>query len=113
MTNHDKAKWYLDNLDDLDHDDLCDALTYKWFRLNTLYHIKDKSGQKVLFTPNQEQETFYLNQHCRDIILKARQLGFTTFKMISDLDDCLFIENFSVFPKEQEYLLGLEVLEIN
>lgn len=95
MTNHDKAKWYLDNLDDLDHDDLCDALTYKWFRLNTLYHIKDKSGQKVLFTPNQEQETFYLNQHCRDIILKARQLGFTTFKMISDLDDCLFIENFS------------------
>lgn len=95
MTNHERACWYLGNIDDLDHELLADAMTYKWFRLNTLYHIKDKSGQKVLFTPNREQETFYLNQHCRDIILKARQLGFTTFKMISDLDDCLFTENFS------------------
>ena len=54
--NHLKAKEYLNNLDDLTVDDLLDALTYKWFRLNTLYHIKDKSGKKVLFTPNQEQE---------------------------------------------------------
>lgn len=95
MTNHEQAKWYLDNLDALTYDQLADAMTYKWFRLNVLYHIKDKSGQKILFEPNIEQETFYLNQHCRDIILKARQLGFTTFKMISDLDDCLFNENFS------------------
>lgn len=93
--NHLKAKEYLKNLDDLTIDDLLDALTYKWFRLNTLYHIKDKSGKKVLFTPNQEQEDFYVNQHGRDIILKARQLGFTTFKMLSDLDDCLFTQNFS------------------
>ena len=95
MNNHEKAKWYLDKLDDLDYEDLADALTYKWFRLCTLYHIKDKTGQKVLFAPNQEQEQFYVNQHCRDIILKARQLGFTTFCMISALDDCLFIENYS------------------
>lgn len=95
MTNHEQAKEYISNLNDLTYEQLADAMTYKWFRLNTLYHIKDKSGQKVLFTPNEEQESFYLGQHGRDIILKARQLGFTTFKMISDLDDCLFIENFS------------------
>lgn len=95
MTNHDQANWYIESLDKLTYEQLADAMTYKWFRLNTLYHIKDKSGKKVLFAPNQEQEDFYLNQHGRDIILKARQLGFTTFKMISDLDDCLFIENFS------------------
>ena len=95
MTNHDQAKWYIENLDKLTYDDLADAMTYKWFRLNSLYHIKNRDGTKVLFTPNAEQESFYINQHCRDIILKARQLGFTTFKMISDLDDCLFIENFS------------------
>ena len=87
--NHSKACEYLLNLDSLSIADLADALTYKWFRLNTLYHIKDKSGAKVLFSPNQEQEAFYLGYHGRDIILKARQLGFTTFKMISDLDDCL------------------------
>lgn len=95
MTNHDIAKDYLSRLGELSYDDMADALTYKWFRLNTLYFIKDKSGKKTMFTPNIEQETFYLNQHCRDIILKARQLGFTTFKMISDLDDCLFNTNFS------------------
>lgn len=93
--NHLKAKWYLDNIDNISYEELADAMTYKWFRLNTIYCIKDKSGKKVLFKPNEEQESFYCEQHNRDIILKARQLGFTTFKMISDLDDCLFIENFS------------------
>jgi hypothetical protein len=93
--NHLKAKDYLSRINELSLIDLSDAMTYKWFRLNVLYHIKDKNGQKVLFQPNQEQEAFYCGQHGRDIILKARQLGFTTFKMISDLDDCLFISNFS------------------
>jgi ssDNA-binding Zn-finger/Zn-ribbon topoisomerase 1 len=93
--NHLKAREYIKNLDSLTYEQLVDAMTYKWFRLNTLYHIKNKSGKKVLFTPNEEQEAFYCDQHGRDIILKVRQLGFTTFKMISDLDDCLFIENFS------------------
>ena len=93
--NHAKACEYLLNIGSLSIADLSDALTYKWFRLNTIYHIKDKSGRKVLFAPNEEQEAFYLGYHGRDIILKARQLGFTTFKMISDLDDCLFTKNHS------------------
>ena len=93
--NHAQAKAYLANLDKLNHSDLLEAMTYKWFRLNTLYHIKDKNGQKILFKPNHEQEVFYLNTHGRDIILKARQLGFTTFKMIEDLDDCLFMRDHS------------------
>lgn len=93
--NHKKAIDYINRCESLTDDELADAFSFKWFRLNTLYFIKDKSGKKILFTPNQEQEAFYLNQHGRDIILKARQLGFTTFKMISDLDDCLFIDNFS------------------
>lgn len=93
--NHLKAREYLLNLSSLTLSDMAEALTYKWFRLNTLYHIKDKQGKKILFQPNQEQEMFYIGYHGRDIILKARQLGFTTFKMISDLDDCLFNENHS------------------
>ena len=95
MTNHEQAKWYLDNVDSLDYEQMCDALTYKFFRLCTLYYIKNNDGKKVRFAPNLEQEDFYLNQHGRDIILKARQLGFTTFKMVSDLDDCLFIKDYS------------------
>ncbi|MEG1651992.1 MAG: terminase [Hafnia sp.] len=60
-----------------------------------MYYIKDKDGQKVLFTPNSAQEDYYTSSHQSDIILKARQLGFTTFKMVHDLDTCLFRKNFS------------------
>ena len=71
------------------------GLRLKWFRLCTMYYIKDKDGHKVLFTPNAAQESYYIGSHQSDIILKARQLGFTTFKMIHDLDSCLFRKNFS------------------
>ena len=71
------------------------ALQLKFFRLCVFYYIKDKDGQKVRFTPNDAQIEYYINGHQNDIILKARQLGFTTFKMIHDLDTCLFVKNFS------------------
>lgn len=93
--NHLKAKEYLSKLDKLNHNELADALTYKWFRLNTLYHIKNKQGKKTLFIPNEEQEQRFINHHGRDLILKARQLGFTTFEMIDSLDDCLFTPDYN------------------
>jgi hypothetical protein len=71
------------------------GLRLKWFRLCCIYFIKDKDGKKVLFAPNKAQEEYYSESHQSDIILKARQLGFTTFKMIHDLDTCLFKKNFS------------------
>ena len=83
--NHLQAREYIKNIESLSYEQLADAMTFKWFRLCTLYNIKNKQGKKVLFTPNEEQETFYCGQHDRDIILKARQLGFTTFKMIVTL----------------------------
>lgn len=71
------------------------ALRFKWFRLHCIYHIKTKDGEKALFTPNHAQESYYKESHQNDIILKARQLGFTTFVMIDKLDDCMFKKNFS------------------
>jgi len=76
--------------------DVLKAIKLKWFRLNTIYYIKNKEGKKVRFRPNQQQRDFYINKNKNDIILKARQLGFTTFKMIYDLDDCLFIDDYAV-----------------
>lgn len=78
-----------------DPDDLLEALGYKWFRLCSLYHIKDKAGRKRRFKPNWAQRERYLDGHVRDLILKARQLGFTTFEMLDALDDCLFRDNFA------------------
>jgi len=84
--------------------ELLEALNLKWFRLNTLYKIKVKepainaAGKKtfvVRFRPNRAQRIRYVSRHNRDLILKARQLGFTTFEMIDALDDCLFTENFN------------------
>lgn len=75
--------------------DLLRALNNKWYRLNTLYKIKDKNGKTRTFKPNKQQRERFIRGHCRNVILKARQLGFTTHEMIDALDDCLFIENFA------------------
>jgi len=74
---------------------LIKALANKWFRLNRLYYIKNKDGKKVRFRANRAQRHRFINGHCRDLILKARQLGFTTFEMLDALDDCLFRKDFS------------------
>lgn len=78
-----------------EHADLIEALSLKWFRLNSLYKIKDKDGRVVRFKPNLAQRQRYEHGLKRDIILKARQLGFTTFEMVDALDDCLFRDNFA------------------
>jgi hypothetical protein len=63
----------------------------KW-RLTNLYYIKDKSGQSVPFKPNWAQLQL-MKPHYLNIILKARQLGVTTFHALLFLDTCLFNEN--------------------
>lgn len=70
-----------------------EGIANQWFRLNTLYDIKDRDGQQIQLKPNPEQRDYYVNSHNRDLILKARQLGFTTFKQILELDNCLFTKN--------------------
>jgi hypothetical protein len=80
---------------DLTLDEFKKAVRLKFFRLCAFYYIKDKDGNKVRFSPNIAQIEYYKNSHQNDIILKARQLGFTTFKMLHDLDSCLFKKNFS------------------
>lgn len=57
------------------------------------YKIKDKDGKVVPFRMNGDQEKFLAERHGMDIILKARQKGFTTVIQLDMLDDCLFIPN--------------------
>lgn len=59
------------------------------------YDVKDKSGERVPFRMNPDQEDFILNRHGLDVILKARQRGFTTVIQLDMLDDCLFTSNIS------------------
>jgi hypothetical protein len=70
-------------------------LSDKTWRMANLYFIKDKNNKEVLFKPNLEQSVFRSSKHNRNIILKARQLGFTTDAVINALDNCLFSSNYT------------------
>lgn len=67
---------------------------WKW-RLANLYWIVDESGRQVLFSPNTEQLDLLGNLHSNNLVLKARQLGFTTLIDILGLDQTIFVPNFS------------------
>jgi hypothetical protein len=73
-------------------DEAYELLRNQEWRLNNLYKIKDKEGNVVDFKPNWAQ-TQLLKSHNLSIILKARQLGITTFNAIFFLDTCLFNKN--------------------
>lgn len=63
------------------------------WRLNHLYYIIDKSGNKELFKLNWAQEKLYNEMWYCNLILKARQLGISTFVSLLFLDCCLFNSN--------------------
>ena len=55
--------------------------------------ITDKSGNRIQFQMNWAQENLMNDLHFCNVILKARQLGFTTFIQIFMLDQCIFNSN--------------------
>lgn len=59
------------------------------------YKIKGKDGKTVPFSMNKDQSKFIAERHGMDVILKARQKGFTTFIQLDMLDDCIFTPNTS------------------
>ena len=61
-------------------------LADKDWRLNNLYWITDKEGKPTRFRMTPEQREYFEGIHTRNIILKARQLGFTTEVCIIQLD---------------------------
>jgi hypothetical protein len=56
------------------------------YRLDNMYSILDKDGNLVNFVPNIYQRRFDENKHGRDIILKSRQLGMTSFCVVDAFD---------------------------
>jgi len=79
LTKEEIAFW--DNLKDM-----------RW-RLENLYYIVDKNGEKIKFKPNWAQQIISKNLWFFSIILKARQLGITTFFCILYFDQILFKKN--------------------
>jgi len=73
--------------------ELKEKLKDKWWRLNNLYWILDKDGRAVKFKWNWAQAHLWENMWFFNMILKSRQLGFTTAIDVWILDECLFHSN--------------------
>lgn len=75
--------------------EIVDQWADRRWRLNNLYFIKDKLGNVVRFKMNPAQEKLLDDLHYLNIILKARQMGFSTFILLLALDCCIFNSNFA------------------
>jgi len=86
---------------DIAMQELAAKLGDPWWRITSgcLYKImikgdKGESGLVVPFTPNRAQKKLLKEFWNRNVILKARQLGFTTLIAIFFLDEALFNSDF-------------------
>lgn len=74
-------------------EDVKSKLSDKKWRLNNLYKIKSIEGKEITFKLNWAQNDLLDNLWYFNVVLKARQLGFSTFILIYLLDHCLFESN--------------------
>ena len=65
------------------------------WRINNLYWIINKKGKLVKFQLNWAQKQLYDDMWYCNVILKARQVGISTFICLLFLDRCLFNSNLS------------------
>jgi hypothetical protein len=88
-------------IEDMTLDEFTAAMSDPMFRLKNLYWIKTKDesedegdeGLVVKFRPNKYQMRLLKRLHTRNLILKARQLGFSTLIQVYFLDCALFSPN--------------------
>ena len=71
-----------------------ELLAQQRWRMNNLYSIVDVHGQVIDFQMNWAQLDYFNRMHYNGIILKARQLGFSTFIELLILDMALWRKNF-------------------
>lgn len=70
-------------------------LSNREWRLNHLYHIIDKHGKIVRFRLNWAQQKIDRGLHHYNNVLKARQLGLSTYTALLIFDMCLFTPNYT------------------
>jgi len=90
-----KESEYSKHIKEVIRSDPRNTIQNKEWRVCNLYYIITKRGQKEIFKPNKAQAAFLklIPIYYRFVILKARQLGFTTLLNIWALDEILFSEN--------------------
>ena len=66
------------------------------WRINNLYFQINKDGERFQFRMREGMWLYLFNRHYRNLILKARQYGFTTSIGLLYLDEAIFIQNHKV-----------------
>ena len=64
-----------------------------WYRINTCYQIINKQAEQVPFKLNSQQDKLFEEKHNRNLVLKARQIGSTTFWCLYFLDKAIWQGN--------------------
>lgn len=82
-----------EEISDAERLEIEDKLSDKWWRLDNLYMIENEQGQLVRFRLRPAQRLLFEMMWYLNIILKARQLGFSTAIDIYLLDEALFNNN--------------------
>lgn len=81
--------------DQLGEAKLADAIGAKLrdreWRMDNLYSIRSEEGQVIRFVRNEPQRAFDKSMWYRNVIPKARKLGFSTYIAIFILDECMFV----------------------
>lgn len=88
---------------------MSDKLLSKHWRMNNLYKVVSKEGKLVRFKFNREQQVIWddvYNAKGKMIsnpeVLKARQLGITTFFVLCYFDDCIFRRNLTCYIQSHD-----------
>lgn len=75
-------------------DEVLAAFSDRAWRLSNLYFVQDEYGTITRFALRPAQAALLADMHYLNIILKARQLGFSTFILLLALDCCVFNDHF-------------------
>jgi len=100
-------------LEQMDDWSEAEKFSEEFWRLNNLYKIVDKNQRTITFVMKPEQADFYLStlNHPRHIILKARQLGFSTLIQIMALDRALINSNETISLIAQNKDVASKIME--
>src|SRR5258708_8234500 len=72
-----------------------DNFSSREWRLNNLYWIEDAYGNVIKFSLNEAQRRLLRDLHFLNLVLKARQMGFSTLILVMALDCCLWNDHFA------------------
>jgi len=75
--------------------ELVDAFSDRAWRIDNLYYVQDEYGAVYKFKMRPAQRKLLDELHYLNIVLKARQLGFSTLILLIALDCCIWNDHFA------------------